>query len=110
MNSDLSVSVIVPIYNAENTIINCIDKIQLVVFNKIDKYTYVEKDEDDLSPMQKENLSLDYWEKTWMSKDNKHTIFISSLKQINTIEFKEKLYELIQHIQKEKYPYNNFLY
>ncbi len=92
------------------TEINCIDKIQLMVFNKIDKYTYTEKDPDDLSPMQQENLSLDYWEKTWMSKENQHAIFISCLQQINTIEFKEKLYALIENIQKEKYPYNNFLY
>jgi len=90
--------------------INCIDKTQIMVFNKIDQYTYVEKDNDDLSPIQKENLSLDYWEKTWMSKENQHTIFISCLKEINTIAFKEKLYELIERIQKEKYPYNNFLY
>tara|TARA_B100000530_G_scaffold287535_1_gene202808 strand:+ start:753 stop:1916 length:1164 start_codon:yes stop_codon:yes gene_type:complete len=90
--------------------INCINKKQIMVFNKIDQYTYVEKDEDDLSPIQKENLSLDYWKNTWMSKENTHTIFISCLKQINTIEFKEKLYTLIEKIQQEKYPYNNFLY
>ena len=90
--------------------INCINKKQIMVFNKIDKYTYVEKDEDDLSPIEKENLSLNYWKKTWMSKENTHTIFISCLKQINTIEFKDTLYTLIENIQKEKYPYNNFLY
>ena len=90
--------------------INCVNKKQIMVFNKIDQYIYVEKDEDDLSPIQKENLSLDYWEKTWMSKENAHTIFISCLKQINTMAFKETLYALIQNIQKEKYPYNNYLY
>ena len=90
--------------------INCVNKKQIMVFNKIDQYIYVEKDEDDLSPIQKENLSLDYWEKTWMSKENTHTIFISCLKQINTMAFKETLYALIQNIQKEKYPYNNYLY
>ena len=90
--------------------INCVNKKQIMVFNKIDQYIYVEKDEDDLSPIQKENLSLDYWQKTWMSKENTHTIFISCLKQINTMAFKETLYALIQNIQKEKYPYNNYLY
>ena len=90
--------------------INCVNKKQIMVFNKIDQYIHVEKDEDDLSPIQKENLSLDYWQKTWMSKENTHTIFISCLKQINTMAFKETLYALIQNIQKEKYPYNNYLY
>ena len=90
--------------------INCVNKKQIMVFNKIDQYTYIEKDEDDLSPIQKENLSLDYWKKTWMSKENTNTIFISCLKQTNTITFKETLYTLIENIQKEKYPYNNFLY
>ena len=89
--------------------INCVNKKQIMVFNKIDQYIHVEKDEDDLSPIQKENLSLDYWQKTWMSKENTHTIFISCLKQINTMAFKETLYALIQNIQKEKYPYNNYL-
>ena len=90
--------------------INCVNKKQIMVFNKIDQYTYIEKDEDDLSPIQKENLSLDYRKKTWMSKENTNTIFISCLKQTNTITFKETLYTLIENIQKEKYPYNNFLY
>ncbi len=90
--------------------INCVNKKQIMVFNKIDQYKYIEKDEDDLSPIQKENLSLDYWKKTWMSKENTNTIFISCLKQTNTITFKETLYTLIENIQKEKYPYNNFLY
>ncbi|MAQ69474.1 MAG: GTPase HflX [Flavobacteriales bacterium] len=90
--------------------INCVNKKQIMVFNKIDQYTYIEKDEDDLSPIQKENLSLDYWKKSWMSKENTNTIFISCLKQTNTITFKETLYTLIENIQKEKYPYNNFLY
>ena len=92
------------------TEINCIEKPQVFVFNKIDQYKYLPKDTDDLSPIKKENLSLKYWEETWMSKENKHVVFISCLQKINTDEFKNKLYELIKKIQSKKYPFNNFLY
>jgi len=90
--------------------INCVGKKQLIVFNKIDNFQYVQKDEDDLTPIKRENLSLAYWEKTWMAKNNKNAIFISCIKKQNIDVFKEKLYDLIHSIQKEKYPYSNFLY
>ena len=90
--------------------INCIGKPQIIVFNKIDLFEYVHKDQDDLTPIKRENLSLSYWEKTWMSKKNLNSVFISSTKKINTDIFKEHLYTLIQRIQKDKYPYTNFLY
>jgi len=90
--------------------INCIGKPQIIVFNKIDLFEYIHKDQDDLTPIKRENLSLSYWEKTWMSKKNLNSVFISSTKKINTDIFKEHLYTLIQRIQKDKYPYTNFLY
>ena len=90
--------------------INCVGKKQFIVFNKIDNFEYIEKDIDDLTPIRPENLSLDYWEKTWMSKNNKNSIFISCMTKQNVSILKEKLYDLIQNIQQEKYPYNNFLY
>ena len=90
--------------------INCRGKEQIVVFNKIDQFKYTEKDHDDLSPIKKENLSLEYWKKTWMAKEHVSTVFISCTKQINTAELKECLYEKIKKIQQKKYPYNNFLY
>ena len=90
--------------------INCVNKLQFIVFNKIDNYKYLEKDADDLSPIKKENLSLEYWENTWMSTENKHVIFISCLNKTNTLEFKNKLYEIIKEVQAKKYPFNNFLY
>ncbi len=90
--------------------IKCIGKKQIIVFNKIDKFKYVEKDVDDLSPMGNKNLSLEYWEKTWMAKKNRHSVFISSIKKTNTNELKDTLYSIIKEIQKEKYPYTNFLY
>jgi len=90
--------------------IKCVGKPQIFVFNKIDAFQYVKKDEDDLTPLKRENLSLSHWEKTWMSRNNKNSVFISSTKKINTEIFKKKLYCLIRDIQKEKYPYTNFLY
>ena len=57
--------------------INCRGKEQIVVFNKIDQFKYTEKDHDDLSPIKKENLSLEYWKKTWMAKEHVSTVFIS---------------------------------
>ena len=81
-----------------------------MVFNKIDDFQYIKKDDDDLTPIKKDNLSLEYWQKTWMAKDNDNTIFISCTKKINIKNFKEMLYQIISKIQRKKYPYNNFLY
>ena len=90
--------------------IDAIDKPQIIVFNKIDKYEFIKKDEDDLTPSTKENLPLNYWEKTWMAKASQSVVFISSSKKTNTLDFKNLLYDKIKEIQAEKYPYNNFLY
>ena len=90
--------------------INCSGKKQILVFNKIDQYKHIEKEPDDLSPIKKENLSIKHWEETWMAKEHLNVIFISCLKDINLLDFKEKLYSLVVEIQKEKYPYQNFLY
>ena len=90
--------------------IHCVGKKNMIVFNKIDRFEYIKKDPDDLTPIERENLSLEYWEKTWMSKKNQHTVFISSIKKTNLAQFKSKLYTLIAQIQSEKYPYTNFLY
>jgi len=90
--------------------INCVGKEQVIVFNKIDQFKYIEKDYDDLSPLKRENLSLEYWQKTWMAKENISTVFISCTKKTNTNSLKECLYEKIKKIQEKKYPYNNFLY
>ena len=100
------------VQTVQNTLkeINCIGKKQIIVFNKIDAFKYELKDEDDLTPIKRENLSLKYWQETWMAKTNQNSIFISCLKKINISNFKDQLYQLILETQKEKYPYNNFLY
>ena len=85
-------------------------KPQLIVFNKIDAYTYVEKEEDDLTPFTKENMSLENLKQTWMGKLDKESIFISALDKINFDDLKELLYQRIKDLHVKRYPYNNFLY
>ena len=90
--------------------ISCIGKEKIIVFNKIDNFNYIKKDEDDLTPIKKENLSLAHWEKTWMAKHYDNTIFISCLEKTNINQFKDMLYKKVEIIQKKKYPYINYLY
>lgn len=85
-------------------------KPQLIVFNKIDAYTYVQKEEDDLTPLAKENMSLENLKQTWMGKLDKESIFISALNKINFNDLKDLLYQRIKELHIKRYPYNNFLY
>ena len=87
--------------------INCLDKDQIIVFNKVDLFRHVEKDEDDLTEWELENYNLDYWQKTWMSKTNKNSVFISAKNKKSLTEFKNLLSEKIKKIQLKKYPYNS---
>jgi GTPase len=87
------------------------DKPMVIVFNKIDAFQYVKKDEDDLTPATKENISLEELEKTWMAKvGEKEAIFISAHKKINLEEFRNLLYEHIRQIHITRYPNNGFLF
>ena len=86
------------------------NKPTLLVFNKIDNYKFIKKDEDDLLPMTKDNMSLDQLKKTWISKMNDNTIFISALNKTHFDELKDNLYYEIKKLHEKRYPYNNFLY
>ena len=86
------------------------DKPQMVVFNKIDAYSWVEKEEDDLTPPTRENITLDELEKTWMAKMNDDCIFISAKKKVNVDLLRERLYAKVRQLHVQKYPYNDFLY
>ena len=90
--------------------IEAIDKPTILVFNKIDAYTYIEKEPDDLTPMTKENQSLEMLEKHWMAKNTEHTLFISAGQKINIEKLRDLMYEEIKKIHAIRYPYNNFLY
>ena len=82
----------------------------LIVFNKIDQYIFTQKDEDDLTPKTKENISLEELKKTWMAKANNGAIFISALNKTHFDNLRNLLYERIKELHIKRYPYNNFLY
>jgi GTP-binding protein HflX len=86
------------------------DKPILIVFNKIDAYTFTPKEEDDLSPILAENISLEELQKTWMAKLDAESIFISALNKTHFNELKDLLYAKIKQLHEVRYPYNNFLY
>lgn len=87
------------------------DKPLIVVFNKIDSFSYSVKDEDDLTPATRENFSLDDLKKSWMASDKNHkTIFISAKTKENLDEFRKLLYEEVKRIHITRYPYNDFLF
>ncbi|MDH6355235.1 GTP-binding protein HflX [Dysgonomonas sp. PH5-45] len=86
------------------------EKPSILVFNKIDAFTYVKKDEDDLSPVKRENLSLDELRRTWMAKMKNNCIFISAVNKTNIPELKQMLYDKVKEIHIERYPYNDFLF
>ena len=86
------------------------DKPILIVFNKIDAYTFTPKEEDDLTPILPENISLEELQKTWMAKLDEESIFISALNKIHFNDLKDLLYDKIKQLHEVRYPYNNFLY
>ena len=86
------------------------DKPMMIIFNKIDAYTWVEKDEDDLTPRTKENITLDELMRTWMARMGDDCFFISAAKLTNIPELKELLYRKVRELHVQKYPYNDFLY
>ena len=90
--------------------LGCSDKPSILVFNKIDAYTYVKKDEDDLTPRTKENITLEELMQTWMAKLNDNCLFISARNKTNIEELKELLYKKVKELHVQKYPYNDFLY
>src|ERR1700741_2998366 len=86
------------------------DKPLILVFNKIDAYNYEEKEEDDLTPMTKKNLSLQQLKNTWMGKLDHPCVFISALDKKNVEEFKKMVYDKVKELHIKRYPYNNLLY
>jgi GTP-binding protein HflX len=86
------------------------DKPVFLVFNKIDAYTWTPKEEDDLTPATKENISLEELQKSWIAKANTPCIFISALNKANIDKFRSDLYGMVREIHAGRYPFNNFLY
>ncbi|MBR7171412.1 MAG: GTPase HflX [Prevotella sp.] len=90
--------------------LGCADKPSMIIFNKIDAYTWVEKDDDDLTPATKENVTLDELKRTWMAKLSDNCLFISARERQNIDEMREVLYKKVRELHVQKYPYNDFLY
>ena len=86
------------------------DKPVIYVFNKIDAFSYVEKEEDDLTPSTRENISLEEWKESWMAKKNVPAIFISATQKENIEEFRKLLYKEVKKIHSQRFPYNDYLY
>jgi len=90
--------------------INAIDKPLITLFNKIDAYTYVKKDEDDLTPLTKQNISLQELQRTWMAQNNTPCMFISAKNKTNIDNLKKYIYNEVYKIHTKRYPFDNFLY
>lgn len=90
--------------------LGCADKPSMIIFNKIDAYTWVEKDPDDLTPATRENLTLDDLKRTWMAKMHDNCLFISAREKQNIDELRDVLYKKVRELHVQKYPYNDFLY
>ncbi len=86
------------------------EKPTILVFNKIDNFSYVQKDEDDLTPFTNNNYSLEDWKKTWMANNEFPTIFISAQTKENLEELRKILYQEVKKIHIQRFPYNEFLF
>ena len=86
------------------------NKEMIMVFNKIDNFSYVKKDDDDLTPRTRENISLDELKATWMAKLNDNCVFISAKQHTNIEELKQMLYDKAKIIHMNRPPYNDFLF
>ena len=100
----------IEVVNATLHDLGCSEKPQLLVFNKMDAYSWTEKDADDLTPATKENLSFDELKNTWMASLGDDCIFISARERQNIDALKELLYTRVKQLHVQKYPYNDFLF
>jgi GTP-binding protein HflX len=85
------------------------DKPTILIFNKIDKYQYIQKDEDDLMPKTNKNISLDELQQTWMTRNNLLSVFISAKEKNNIEQLKDILFREIKKIHVRRYPYEQFI-
>ena len=90
--------------------LGCADKPSMILFNKIDAYTFTPKDADDLTPVTRANMSLPELMKTWMAKLGGDCLFISAAQRTNIDELRRVLYARVRELHVQKYPYNDFLY
>jgi len=107
-----------PRFEEQITIVNqtlreldSLDKPSLYIFNKIDLFSWVPRDEFDLTPHERNNYSLADLKKTWMASDREHSsVFLSAKTRENIEELRKILYEEVRKIHVTRYPYNKFLF
>ena len=92
------------------TDLGCAEKPSMIIFNKVDAYRWVEKDEDDLTPATRENVSLDDLIKTWMTRLSGECLFISAIEKTGYDTLRQVLYNKVRELHVQKYPYNDFLF
>ncbi len=90
--------------------LSCADKPSMLVFNKVDAYTFTPKDPDDLTPVSRENLSLADLQQTWMARMGEDCLFISAREKTNCEQLRQVLYDRVRQLHVQKYPYNDFLF
>lgn len=90
--------------------LGCSDKPMMMVFNKIDAYTWVEKEADDLTPSTKENVTIEELQRTWMARMKDNCLFISATRREGIEQLRDTLYEQVRKLHVQKYPYHDFLY
>jgi GTP-binding protein HflX len=100
----------VDVVNKTLSEIGAADKPMIYLFNKIDKFTYKIKEEDDLMPSGRENMSLDDLKNSWIGQHENISLFISAKQKVNIGEFKRRMYEEVKKIHITRFPYNNFLF
>ena len=90
--------------------LNVLEKPQIIVFNKIDLFSFTKKEPDDLSEWKIENFDLKYWKKTWMKKTNNNSVFVSAINKKTLISFKKLLHKKVCEAQAIRYPYKTITY
>ncbi|MCH5179438.1 MAG: GTPase HflX [Prevotellaceae bacterium] len=90
--------------------LGCAEKPSIIVFNKIDAYTFVEKDEFDLTPLTKENMTMEQLQQSWLSKSGSDCVFMSALTKEGIDAFRLLLYQRVRQLHVQRFPYNDFLY
>jgi GTPase len=100
----------ISVVNQTLTELGVSDKPTIIVFNKIDAYTFIEKHPDDLMASTKANFSLEDLKKSWMAKTTETCLFISAKHKTNIDELRKTIYNIAKDIHIRKYPFNNFLF
>ena len=100
----------IEVVNKTLTDIGATDKPMIYLFNKIDAFRHIEKDEDDLTPSTRENKTLEEWKNSWIAKESGNAIFISARQRTNIANFKRQLYEEVKKIHVTRFPFNDFLF